>query len=77
MIKAHMKQERAAPLWAAVGAPLLGVPLMVALLAFTVSVETPVVEPDAAVCTEQVEVQAVDRPLELDADCMELAPQRG
>jgi hypothetical protein len=33
MIHTHIDKERAIPLWALIGAPLVGVPLMVALLA--------------------------------------------
>lgn len=33
MIKAHMDKKSAVPWWAAFGAPLLGVPLLVGLLA--------------------------------------------
>ncbi len=33
MMKAHLEKESAVPWWAAFGAPLLGVPLLVALLA--------------------------------------------
>ena len=33
MIHAHIDKEKAIPLWALIGAPLVGVPLMVALLA--------------------------------------------
>ena len=35
MIKAHINQESAVPWWAAFGAPLIGVPLMILLLALS------------------------------------------
>ncbi len=36
MIRTHINKEKAVPLWAVIGVPLVGVPLMVALLALTV-----------------------------------------
>ncbi len=36
MIHTHINKEKAVPLWAVIGVPLVGVPLMVALLALTV-----------------------------------------
>jgi hypothetical protein len=33
MINAHINEKEGAPWWVAIGAPLVGVPLMVALLA--------------------------------------------
>jgi hypothetical protein len=42
----YMKNEKALPLWAALGAPLVGVPLMVGLLAIaTPKAEAPAEEP--------------------------------
>lgn len=35
MIQTHLHPERSAPLWAVLGAPLVGIPLMVMLLAVT------------------------------------------
>jgi len=78
MIHAHIKQERAVPLWAAVGAPLLGIPLMVALLAFLGPTERPAdAEPGAAWTTEQLEVLPIDRTLDFDDDCIDSALRRG
>ena len=76
MIHAHIDKEKAVPIWAAVGAPLVGVPLMVALLALTAPAESaPVVEPETGFQTEQVEVQAVEQTI--DADCLEQALKHG
>ena len=62
MIHARIDDERAIPFWAAIGAPLVGVPLMVALLALAApSKEAAVVPLDMGVSTEQVEVQQVDQ----------------
>ncbi len=56
MIRVHIDKEKAVPLWAAIGAPLVGVPLMVALLSLAAPAETaPPGEPDAGIKTEQVE----------------------
>ena len=60
------------PLWAAIGAPAIGVPLMVALLALTAPKhETPADAADPGAMTERVERQPVDHALGLPADCTE------
>jgi hypothetical protein len=72
MIHAHLDKQKAVPLWAAIGAPLIGVPLMVALLALMAPAESPVViEPDAGVTTEQVDVRPVDQEIEVGCDVVE------
>jgi hypothetical protein len=77
MIQAHIEKERAVPLWAAVGAPLLGIPLMVALLSLVAPVQdAPATEPDASQTTEQMEVEAVDRTIGTDEDSTEYPPVR-
>ncbi len=58
MMHAHIDKESAVPWWAAFGAPLLGVPLLVALLAFGSGgdVKSGAGEPgDAGFSVEQVE----------------------
>ena len=53
MLNTHMTKEREVPSWA-IGAPAIGVPLMVALLALTAPThETPVDEADMGIRTEQ------------------------
>ncbi len=62
MLNTRMTKEREVPLWA-IGAPTIGVPLMVALLSLTAPEhETPVDGADLGATTEQVERQAVDLP---------------
>jgi hypothetical protein len=75
MIRTSIHKEKAVPLWAAIGAPLVGVPLMVALLALSAPAEhTPTVEPEAGFKTEQLEVQTVEQTIE--ADCSEQTLRR-
>lgn len=64
--------ERAAQLWAVLGAPLVGVPLMIVLLALSAPAQP---APEAEADTEPVEVQAVERTLEARLDC-EAEPTR-
>lgn len=72
MTRAHITKDKAVPLWAVIGAPLVGVPLMVALLSLASPKEhEPVVETDVGFATEQVEVQAVDPVLDPSADALE------
>jgi hypothetical protein len=55
-----MKDEKALPLWAALGAPMIGVPLMVALLAITApKAEAPAEEPAPALVTAPVDTHLV------------------
>jgi hypothetical protein len=64
-------------MWAAIGAPLIGVPLMVALLAFVDPAGEPSsVETDVGAKVEQVEVQTVDRQVDPCFDRSE-QPQQG
>ena len=78
MIHAHRNEKKAVPLWAAIGAPLIGVPLMVALLALAAPADrTGVGEPAAGVTTEQVDVHSPDRTIELGTDDPEQALRRG
>ncbi len=68
MIHAHIDKSRAIPAWAALGAPLIGIPLMVALLALAgPSDRTPADTHDALLSTETVEAQAVDHDIEAEA----------
>ena len=71
MIHAHINEKKGAPWWAAVGAPLVGVPLMVALLALTSPEEKAQVgEPEVGFGTEQVETPVV-HPTEFDVAYIE------
>ena len=68
MINAHIKEEKGAPWWVALGAPLVGVPLMVALLTLASPQEkAPVAEPEIGVRTEQVGSQVI-HPTEFEAE---------
>jgi len=69
MINAIDKTPRA-PLWAVFGAPLIGVPLLVGLLALGAhrGDEVPSSEADAGYVTEQSEVETVELPYELPYD---------
>jgi hypothetical protein len=60
MIRAHIDADKTVPVWAAIGAPLIGVPLMIVLLAIAAPARP--VSPEAEVGTksEQVEVRAAD-----------------
>ncbi len=61
MTHVHTTADKAAPLWAVFGAPLVGVPLMVALLALGSGPAVDrVVDPDVGVATEQVEMPERD-----------------
>ena len=70
MIHAHISEKRAVPLWAVIGAPLVGVPLMVALLALAAPQKEVAGEPEAGVTIEQVEPQAAVHPAEAPVEYM-------
>ena len=75
MINAHIDEKKGAPWWAAIAAPLVRVPLMVALLALASPEENASVgEPEIGVRTEQVEPQVV-HPTEFEAEYIELHRQ--
>lgn len=69
MMQAHIDQESAVPWWAAFGAPLIGVPLMILLLALIAPGEAVGTKGDVEVeveyVTEQVEVEAIGVSAEL------------
>ena len=68
MTRANTKADRAAPLWAVFGAPLVGVPLMVALLAFgSAPVVDPVDDSDPGFITEQVQMPELEGRADLAA----------
>lgn len=77
MIHTNIEKDRAVPVWAAIGAPLIGVPLLVALLALTAPApRAPSVEPGASVAAEPVELHPAEQAI--DATEQEGGPlQRG
>jgi len=61
MTKMNLKKERALPLWAVLGAPLIGVPIMVGLLALaSPDTQGPSTEPVPAMVTEPVGTHVVE-----------------
>ena len=74
MVTTKIGERREVPLWAALGVPLVGVPLLVALLAITAPRPEPVTEP--GVTTEQVDVQPADHIASHPADSRVQAPKR-
>jgi len=78
MIHAHIKKEIAVPIWAAIGAPLIGVPLMVALLALAGPTHTaPAPDTGVAVEAEQVDVRSIEQMIDECADDVEQPLRRG
>ena len=77
MINPHISERRAVPIWAALGAPLIGVPLMVALLALVAPAQRPAGELDEGYRAEWIEVQPVDRSFDVRSDCGTPSPRRG
>lgn len=56
MINAHMKNRESAPVWAILGAPLLGIPLLIALLALAhPRAEATEADTESMVTIEQIE----------------------
>ncbi|MDA0329883.1 MAG: hypothetical protein O2958_12860 [Gemmatimonadetes bacterium] len=69
MIQAHIDNKKSVPLWAIVGAPLIGVPLMVALLALTTPAGVPeATDIEAGIEIEQVDVQSVEQTIDVDIE---------
>ena len=61
MTHMNLKKERTPPLWAVLGAPLIGVPIMVGLLALAApNSNGPTTEPVPAVVTEPVDSYLVE-----------------
>jgi hypothetical protein len=78
MIHAHIKKEIAVPIWAAIGAPLIGVPLMVALLALAGPTHTePAPETGVILEVEQVDVRSIEQMIDECADDVEQPLRRG
>jgi len=66
MIQAHIDQESAVPWWAAFGAPMIGVPLLILLLALGAPGEAVGTKGEAEVGyrTEQVDVEVLGASIE-------------
>jgi len=61
MTHMRLKTDRSAPLWAVLGAPLVGVPLMVGLLSLVAPKSAgPATGPEVGAAVEQVNVQVGD-----------------
>jgi len=73
MINAHINEERAVPVWAAVGVPMLGIPLLVALLALLApGAPAPASEEGPTMTSEHVlEVLPAERTADIRVDCTE------
>ena len=73
-MKARIDQASAVPWWAAFGAPLIGVPLMILLLAFGAPgdrVGTEGGEVEAGYVTETAEVEAIGVSVEIPPEYIE------
>ena len=77
MITARIRSERAVPLWAVLGAPLVGVPLMVVLLALTAPAQEMPADDVEGFATEQVEVQGIEQAVRGTAGCLIQPLQNG
>ena len=76
--KAAFENRDMPPAWAAIGAPLVGVPLLVPLLTLMGPSETThVPEPDAAARVEAVEALPTDQGIEFDLIRVDSALREG
>jgi hypothetical protein len=72
MTQRHLNRDKTPPLWAVLGAPLIGVPLMVALIALSApKVEAPAPESAPALVTEPVDTHVVEPVLNDSASRLE------
>jgi hypothetical protein len=68
MLHAHIRKEKAIPWWAVIGAPMVGVPLVVALLALVGPGEPVADQPqDVEFAVEQVELDPMSHSLDSQA----------
>ncbi len=74
----NVSGERSVSMWAALGAPVVGIPLMVALLAVTAPAERPpAAEAEPVTQVERAEAQPADGALEAGAGCAAEPTRRG
>ena len=74
MMKEHIDQASAVPWWAAFGAPLIGVPLMILLLALSAPgdvVGTEGGEVEAGYVTEKAEIEAIGASIDVPPEYIE------
>ena len=68
MTRTYLNEDRAGPIWAVFGAPLVGVPLMVAVLALgSGSAIDSAAEPEVGLAAEQVETPTTAQEPEVEA----------
>lgn len=72
-----MRHREGPSVWAAVGAPLVGVPLLVTLLALVAPADGPASAPDDEERTEAIEAMPADVALELDGVEVEVVLREG
>ena len=78
MTHMNLKKERTPPLWAVLGAPLVGVPIMIGLLALGApKTEAPAAEPVPAVVTQPVDTYVVEPVMDDSAALPEQVPNSG
>ena len=75
MMKTHIDKEKALPVWAAIGVPFVGVPLLVALLALATPANNSAVTQgvEAPVAPTEVEAHVVVKQLDQGCETAELS----